>query len=201
MIEILGTSLIKIVNDLYDFSRQGVVLIPNAIPSYHIQQLQEELFDHKELFRPAPREYGIAEQEFNHFYLDEINEPEKTLPTLCTLQHGYRQWRNQFGATAKIECGKTTVAVNQYCRGAKGISAHRDELSYVNLIAVATITGEATLTVHHREEETKYQLKTGSLLLMRAPRSAQEKEYRPRHSLHSVLQERYAVIFREHKGF
>lgn len=90
------------------------------------------------------------------------------------------------------------LVVQRYPAGSLGITAHRDHLSYRNLVAIITLAGRARFFVstgRSGESAREVPIPPGSLLLMRAPGFA-GREDRPFHFLNEVAEERVCLGLR-----
>lgn len=90
------------------------------------------------------------------------------------------------------------LVVQRYPVGSLGITAHRDHLSYRNLVAIATIAGRARFFIsgdRSGKNAREVPIPPGSLLLMRAPGFA-GREDRPFHFLNEVSEERVCLGLR-----
>jgi len=90
------------------------------------------------------------------------------------------------------------LVVQRYPAGSLGITAHRDHLSYRDLVAIVTLIGRARFFISKDRSggnAREVPIPPGSLLLMRAPGFA-GREDRPYHFLNEVAEERVCVGLR-----
>jgi hypothetical protein len=87
------------------------------------------------------------------------------------------------------------VAVQKYPQGSIGLTLHRDESRYVNLISIFVLKGEAPFLVSLDRDLScpiATHTRAGDLVLLRAPRGMEnvtEKRLRPFHAVGQVLEE------------
>lgn len=92
------------------------------------------------------------------------------------------------------------VSFQKYRKGSRGITPHRDNLIYRNLVSVAVLDGEAPFYLcADRQGNNPLELEAspGSLILLRGPRHKEEGGIRPFHALGPVTQERYSLGLRQ----
>ena len=165
--------------------------------------LLQEIHHHVKLFRPAQRKYLSACQEFSYFYIGEADDQRVSgdFKGLLALRdqytHLYRslQAPANFSVTARLN----SVGVQKYPPGSIGITLHRDESRYVNLISIFVLKGKAPFLFsldRNPSHAIVIQTGPGDLILLRAPRGASsptEKRLRPFHAVGRVPQERITL--------
>jgi len=125
------------------------------------------------------------------------NERRKDFENVFLLRDSYELLVRESGFQ---DIKFNSVSFQKYKEGSIGITPHRDGLKYINLISVFVLGGEAPFYIcKDREGTDKTYLGSspGSLILLRAPRKPEEKDFRPLHSVGRVGKERYTIGLRQ----
>ena len=191
---------------LYDAAEPGGIVLRDFLDVDFRTTLLQEIHRHVQLFRPAQRKYLRAYQEFSYFYIGEADEDhvQGGFKTVFALRDRYADLYRSLQAPANfsVTAPLNSVAVQKYPQGSIGITLHRDESRYVNLISIFVLKGEAPFFVSlDRNPAHAMAMHTapGDLILLRGPRnqeSSAEKRLRPFHAVGRVLQERITLILR-----
>jgi hypothetical protein len=197
----------QICDELYDPAKPGGVLLPNFLQPPVREQLLREIKENAHLFTSAPREYLKAVQEFDYLQLGEADEEkaEGEFRRIFQLRDRYSGFYREIAEKAQFEPAGTlnSIAVQRYPKGSAGITPHRDESQYVNLISIFVLAGEAPFGISFDRQKTsviEFPASCGDLVLLRAPRDRsdpRERAMRPMHYVGRVAQERYSLTFRE----
>lgn len=162
---------------LREVIEQGAAFAAQAVRQPICEQLVDELRDGP--YQPAESVIGSVRQETESF---ELAIPElDAYPLLSELcdelirqvhEHGIPQWV------------PNEVSVLRYRPGSIGITPHRDQRRYAQLIAVITIAGSAPFTLCRNRDGDPirtWQAEQGSLVLLRGPGLAGDPDARPMH--------------------
>lgn len=189
---------------LYDPTHCGGVLVSGLLTARGIETLLSDILQEPEIFQKAPESYLNARQDFSLFYAGEADEDalDRPPPALLTLRDQYAVLCRNLAPHAGFRTPGVpdSIAVQRYRRGSTGITSHRDQSCYINLISVFVLQGAAELGVSRTREgpdATVFHACAGDLLLLRAPRIPEERTLRPYHFVGSVLEERLSVVLRE----
>ncbi len=135
-------------------------------------------------------------------YIGEADQEHKINVRFQKIQEfvsAFIPWYEDLGKRASfLPVPINSVGIHLYSHSTGGISLHRDESKYVNLIAIVNLKGEAEFYLSKKRENPAQTLKTsqGSMILMRAPRNDSEKGMLPYHGVGNVIEERYSLILR-----
>ncbi len=91
------------------------------------------------------------------------------------------------------------IVLQRYHPGSRGITAHRDHIRYVGLVAIIQLSGDGVFALCDNRAGTNLRVipcGPGDLLLMRAPRYAGRTD-RPFHLVRAIGVERYSLGLRE----
>ena len=197
-------SVDEIVRELFDFSKLGAVSIPDIITEEAREMLKGSFRLAQDLFEDAQREEGQVIQEMKILYIESLPDPSKLPPELRLALEGLQEEYSDFYRRLSERAGFTSdkfnsIGIHFYPRGSSGITPHRDYARDVNLIANFIIQGNTPFfACKNRSKDGSVELDStpGSLILMRAPRSKEELEYRPFHYVLPVKEDRYTVLIR-----
>ncbi len=162
---------------LCDVTEQGAAFAARAVRRPFCDQLADELRDGP--YQPVEPLIGPVRQEAESFEAP-VRELDRypVLSSLCeelvrqVHQHGVPQWV------------PNEVAVQRYQPGSVGITPHRDQRRYAQLVAVITIAGSAPFTLCRNragDPIRTWQADEGSLVLLRGPGLAGDPDGRPMH--------------------
>ncbi|HZA15489.1 MAG TPA: alpha-ketoglutarate-dependent dioxygenase AlkB [Pseudonocardiaceae bacterium] len=177
-------SLRAVVHDNLDWptllrgvTEQGAAFTAHAVRQPVCEQLAGELRDGP--YQPVESVIGPVRQETESF---EVAIPEldqyPLLSGLCdelirqVHEHGVPQWM------------PNEVSIQRYRPGSVGITPHRDQRRYAQLVAVITIAGSAPFTLCRNRDGDPirtWQARQGSLVLLRGPGLAGDPDGRPMH--------------------
>ena len=90
------------------------------------------------------------------------------------------------------------LMVQRYYPGSRGITPHRDHITYRNIVALVTLSGRARFFIcadRSGRDQREIAMTPGNLILMRAPGFA-DREDRPFHLLNGVTETRVGLGFR-----
>jgi hypothetical protein len=156
----------------------GVAFVSRAVCQPCCVQLMAELDGAP--FEPVTPKIGQVRQEAESFEL-RVEQLKPRYPALAGLcdelvgqvhRHGVPQWL------------PNEVAVQRYHPGSLGITPHRDQRRFAQLVAVITIVGSAPFTLCRNragDPIRTWQASAGSLVLLRGPGLAGQKDGRPMH--------------------
>ena len=206
--EAFGAHLIC--RELYGAGKPGGMVLRDFLDAHFRKTLLQEIHQNVRLFRPAQRKYLSAYQEFYYFYVGEADEQrvQGDFNAVFALRDRYGDLYQSLQAAANFSATATlnSVAVQKYPQGSIGISLHRDQSRYLNLISIFVLEGQAPFFISlDRNPSHAMAIHTapGDLILLRAPSSAEslaEKRLRPFHAVGRILQERITLLLRERAG-
>lgn len=90
----------------------------------------------------------------------------------------------------------TEISAQYYEPQAIGISLHKDESRYRNMIVICVIEGDAEFRVITSSGEKVLNLKVGDVIFMRAP-GFMGKDLRPQHAVHNITSPRLTITLRQ----
>ncbi|HEX8758969.1 MAG TPA: alpha-ketoglutarate-dependent dioxygenase AlkB [Pseudonocardiaceae bacterium] len=162
---------------LREATEQGAAFAADAVRQPVCEQLTNELRNGP--YQPVKSMIGQVRQETESFKVA-IPEPDRyqVLSSLCdelirqVHEHGVPQWV------------PNEVSIQRYLPGSVGITPHRDQRRYAQLVAVITIAGSAPFTLCRNREGDPiriWQARQGSLVLLRGPGLAGDPDGRPMH--------------------
>ncbi len=183
-----------IARDLYDPEKIGCI----SIKDFLFQDFRNTLCDElrKGPFARQQQVYKNAQQDLCFFF---VEQEHNSYPNLALLHRLYEHVHGVLARKAGFqEKTKSCIAVHKYDEGSIGITSHKDERKYANLISIFILAGSAPFCVYRNKQEKVGELdaQPGNLILLRAPRSRSE-DNRPIHSIGPVVEERYSICFRE----
>jgi len=139
--------------------------------------------------------YNDVKQHFSY----QLYEPDQLLhtPYLHQLITEYLAIYSKIESTLNFCQTKPVIGIHYYPIDGI-IDAHRDESKYRNLISIISLSGETPFTLYQDRQTpiVTYNCFPGNLIVLRAPRSIEEKSLRPIHSVGPVKKERYSVVIR-----
>lgn len=162
---------------LREVTEQGAAFAAHAVRRPVCEQLAGGLRDGP--YQPVESVIGPVRQETDSF---EVAIPESgrylLLSGLCdelirqVHEHGVPQWM------------PNEVSIQRYRPGSVGITPHRDQRRYAQLVAVITIAGSAPFTLCRNrggDPIRTWQSEQGSLVLLRGPGLGGDPDGRPMH--------------------
>lgn len=205
----IGSGKIKIediVSELYDFSKPGIISIPNVLTDEAIEDLVKAAKLNYQSFIEVPRHEGAAEQEMYTLYLDKVKKSQlviESLPILDQFIEEYKEIYKQIAEESKFdEYDFNKIGFHRYQAGSLGITPHQDYESHINLISMFNLIGDAKFYYCKDEEKRdskEFDTRPGSLVLLRAPRNKNEEQYRPYHYIDPMKTERLSINVRKKK--
>lgn len=195
-----------VVSELYDFSRPGIISIPDVLTIEGVKDLVSAARLNYHSFIEVPRYEGTAEQEMYTLYLDKIKKSQlviESLPILDQFVDEYKEIYKQIAQEAQFdEYDFNKIGFHKYSAGSLGITSHQDYESHINLISIFNLIGDAKLyyceNVDKRNSK-KIDTIPGSLTLLRAARNENEQQYRPFHYIEPMENERLSLNVRKKK--
>lgn len=161
---------------LREVTEQGAAFAARAVCRPVRDQLATELVNGP--YEPVEPVIGPVRQEAESFLV-----PFGTLGRYAVLASVCDELVTQVCAHGMPEWVPNEVAVQRYQPGSLGITPHRDQRRYTQLVAVITVTGSAPFTLCHNragDPIRTWQADAGSLVLLRGPGLAGE-DGRPMH--------------------
>lgn len=162
---------------LREVTEHGVAFAARAVHPPFCGQLMTELRDGP--YEPVQPLIGQVRQETESF---EVPFAQLDLyPVLRGLCDELIQQVHEHGAPEWVP---NEVAIQRYQPGSIGITPHRDQRRYAQLVAVITVVGEAPFTLCRNRDGDPvrtWQADQGSLLLLRGPGLAGVPDGRPMH--------------------
>jgi hypothetical protein len=164
---------------LREVTEQGAAFAAHAVRQPVCKQLAHELRDGP--YQPVESVIGRVRQETETFEIA-IPRPDRypVLSSVCeelirqVHEHGVPQWV------------PNEISIQRYRPGSVGITPHRDQRRYAQLVAVVTIAGSAPFTLCRNRAGDPIQIwqaHQGSLVLLRGPGLAGDPDGRPMHSV------------------
>ncbi|MDQ4011087.1 MAG: alpha-ketoglutarate-dependent dioxygenase AlkB [Actinomycetota bacterium] len=162
---------------LHEVTAQGAAFAAHAVRRPVCAQLAAELRDGP--YEPVESVIGQVRQETESFEVA-VAELDRypMLSSVCDElvrrlhEHGLPQWM------------PNEVSVQRYRPGSVGITPHRDQRRYAQLVALITIAGSAPFTLCRSRDGDSlqtWQVDEGSLVLLRGPGLAGDPDGRPMH--------------------
>lgn len=162
---------------LHEVTEQGAAFAAHAVRRSFCDQLAAELQGGP--YEPVEPVIGQVRQEAESFVVG-AGELDRypVLGYLCdelvgqVHEHGVAEWV------------PNEVAVQRYQPGSAGITPHRDQRRYAQLVAVITVAGSAPFTLCRNRDGDPirtWQAAAGSLVLLRGPGLAGDPDGRPMH--------------------
>jgi hypothetical protein len=163
---------------LREVMEKGAAFAAQAVCQLCCTQLMTELASAP--FEPVAPKIGQVRQQAECFEVP-VERLEPRYPELAGLcdelvsqvhRHGVPQWL------------PNEVAVQRYHPGSLGITPHRDQRQFAQLVAVITVAGSAPFTLCRNragDPIRTWQASQGSLVLLRGPGLASQEDGRPMH--------------------
>jgi hypothetical protein len=162
---------------LCEVTERGAAFAAHAVRQLVCEQLAGELRDAP--YQPVESVIGPVRQETESFEVT-ISEVDQypLLSGLCAElirqvhEHGIPQWM------------PNEASIQRYRPGSVGITPHRDQRRYAQLVAVITIAGSALFTLCRNRDGDPirtWQAQQGSLVLLRGPGLGGDADGRPMH--------------------
>ncbi len=162
---------------LGEVTEQGAAFAARALRQPFCDQLAAELRDGP--YEPVESLVGQVRQEAEAFVVCAAElDRYPVLTSLCTEIARQVHWRGI------PEWVPNEVAVQRYHPGSLGITPHRDQRRYAQLVAVITVAGSAPFTLCRNRDGDPirtWQADAGSLVLLRGPGLAGNPDGRPMH--------------------
>ena len=193
----------KIVEDLYDFNKIGIITIPHVLTGKAIDDLIKSAELNSHLFKCVNRYEGTAEQEMQTLYIDKVKKNQWVSESLQILNQFIMEYEvifKQIARQAKFYKNDfNKVGFHKYVPGSIGITPHQDYENHINLISIFNLMGNAKFYYCKDRNKTGSQeidSKPASLVLLRAPRTKNEEPYRPYHYIEPMRDERLSLNIR-----
>ncbi len=162
---------------LREVTEHGAAFAARAFRRPFCDRLAAELRDGR--YEPVEPQIGQVRQEAESFEIG-VGELDRypVLSGLCdelvgqVHQHGVPEWV------------PNEVSVQRYQPGSVGVTPHRDQRRYAQLVAVITVAGSAPFTLCRNRDGDPirtWQADEGSLVLLRGPGLAGDPDGRPMH--------------------
>jgi hypothetical protein len=183
---------------LQSVQRTGGVLVEDALPAELCSRIAAEVA--ASAFERLPEHQGQVRQQGDILVLPAGLDAYPAIKGLRDeLIHAVRR---DAAGIAGLECWTPDeVSVQRYRAGTTGITPHRDQKRYRNLIAVFTVEGSATFTLCKNragEPLAQWPAGTGSLVLLRGPGLGGVDDGRPLHAVTGpTAGQRISVGFRK----
>jgi hypothetical protein len=187
-----------IVQEILRLDTQPVIEIPDALPRWLREGVHEDLMSCADEFTPTPRVWGKAKQEFDVLHL--TKKHQQGLASLQTLHAIYEYIDARVKGNKRMHNTIIEPWAQRYWQGSVGITAHKDESSKKNYLAIFVIEGSAAFGHAATREDPHpqiYEAKPGSLLLLRAPQPYDKKDHRPFHFVNPCSDRRHSVVYRQ----
>ncbi len=162
---------------LREVTEHGAAFAAGALGRSGCDQLVAELLGGP--YEPVEPVIGRVRQQAESFLVP-VGQLPRRYPVLAGLCHELVRQIQDHGAPRWVP---TEVAVQRYQPGSIGITPHRDQRRYAQLVAVITVAGSAPFTLCHNREGDPiqtWQAAAGSLVLLRGPGLSGE-DGRPMH--------------------
>ena len=196
------TSFEKIVDELYDPKKMGAMTIFPFLEYQIRQEARKEIARAKDKFTKGETTYKNAVQDLS--YID-LSTKDTELPITQEIWRAYNEWYQELAAVAKFPepLDVNVATLLKYNVGSRGLSMHRDNSHYRNILASLIIEGDALFSVGRtRNDEHPMIIDPwpGEVIFMRAPRAPEEQDLRPYHSVGDVTNLRIALLLRQQKN-
>jgi hypothetical protein len=163
---------------LREVTEQGAAFVAQAVCQPFCHQLAAELA--KGPYEPVEPVIGQVRQEAESFLVP-VGHLERQYPVLASLCHELVRQVHTHGVREWVP---NEVVIQRYQPGSVGITPHRDQRRYAQLVAVITVSGSAPFTLCRNREGDPirtWQAEAGSLVLLRGPGLAGHPDGRPMH--------------------
>jgi hypothetical protein len=209
MFNLDGFDPVTIARELYDFTKRGLVVIPDFIRADAKECLLDEIVREQiGSTQPDRLPEEIAEYVFLKFKTITAQDPADTRivpPTVYAMWEAYKEHvlTPLAGSASFVNQDRFVPppSVMKYHPGSWGISIHQDTEYFRNVVSILNLSGNAkTITYTDSQGSNPQEVETpaGSLSLLRAPRNDDEVRMRPWHSVKNITEERIAIAIREH---
>lgn len=182
---------------LGDLATHGFAHLRWIVPAPERQAVLEEAAGVRCRFLPLPDRVNGVRQRADQFSI-RVGDP--SFPAINELASSLTEAVTSRGTTYGLErFAPTEARFMCYCGGRAGLGAHRDGTCYWMLVAVYSLAGRATFTVHpdSGQEPIRILVQPGDLVLLRAPGFGGHPDGRPLHSVGAPLDgERVSLTLR-----
>jgi hypothetical protein len=197
---LLYHSISALYETLYDPLQTGIIVLPEALDEALLAGIRAELTDNRRNFVQRPYRYGTTvqglsswdfEQDLmdNYHYLKQLN---RIYGKLSRELHS--------NLTNELHFDQVTVNASHCPTRSVGIGPHKDNSFSVNFIAIFIISGcndFFTARDKNGTDEVAFGVTPGDCVLMRGPRSLEERSLRPIHYVKEIVEDRRIITFRE----
>ncbi|MGH4007999.1 MAG: hypothetical protein ACRDTH_07545 [Pseudonocardiaceae bacterium] len=162
---------------LREVTEQGATFAARAVRQPFCAQLAAELGDGP--YEPVEYLIGQVRQETDSFEL-----PIEQLDRYPVLRGLCDEFVRQVHELGVPEWEPNEIAIQRYQPGSIGITPHRDQRRYAQLVALITVAGSAPFTLCRNrggDPIRTWQADEGSLVLLRGPGLAGDPDGRPMH--------------------
>lgn len=189
----------NIVNSLYDPNGSGIIVLHNFINPDNTNSIYNYLMvDCFDKYVGQPAKYGSTYQGFSKQSIDNFNNQP-----IDILFRKYKLLRDKIAS--KTNFAKYDYFDGEslyYKKGSIGIGPHVDHSFCVNIKSIFIIKGVnpfCTAKNKKLDDLQRFEVKPGSLILMRCPRNRTKKELkmRPVHFVEQILEDRVIIIIQE----
>ncbi len=189
-----------LVKYLYNPESLGGISIPGFMKEDFRKLLSSEI---KNLdFEKVRQQEGLVKEGYERVYINFDNPEElREYPLIQLLVSEYSQIYKEFSRLATFKGMINTVGVHRYNANDIGITPHIDHIKEgVNLISIFCVEGEAEFCVCKDKSKVgsvKLDSSLCSLILLRAPRTNEEKKLRPTHYIGNIKREKLSLMLRQ----
>jgi alkylated DNA repair dioxygenase AlkB len=198
--EHIGLDFNHLCATLYDPEQLGVVVLKGILDKNCIEGIQSEIDGNRRNFVARPYRYGTTVQglsswDFERAVMDNYTSLKQLNACYDSLSRGLQQ-----DMRTSLHYNEVKVNASHYPAGSVGIGPHKDNSFSVNFVAIFIVSGcndffaarDKTLAM-----ETAFPVSPGDCVLMRGPRSLEERNLRPTHYVKQIIEDRNIVTFRE----
>lgn len=190
----------ELCRELYDPQKSGVVVFPAIFNDAEAEGVLTELKENSRNFVERPRQYGTTDQELSSW--DFEHRLMLNYPYMSFVYQRYRVMSKRIHEALPYAHIVNELQVNatRYGAGSIGIGPHRDNTFSVNFVLVYVFSGDGDFCTAKNKEgvgEEVHAVSPGDAILMRGPRSDEERCMRPVHYVKGISRERYTIVFRE----
>lgn len=187
---------------MYEPSHIGGLLVKSALKDEFLELLRKEVLGARRYLLKGPEVYINAAQNIYVRDVPIINRYGYPTPFCSELERAYLE--SIYNPIAEMIgfSGKnflSPITINMYPKGG-GISYHRDESRYTNLIGAIAVHGAAEFSFARNKDgdgELAFGINPGDLVLMRSriEQYITKEDLRPCHKI-IALSERYSILIR-----
>ena len=197
-------SVDKIVDEIYDVSKVGALSIPEVLKEEGRDELLRGIQTVRPLFKQIPLIQGGVIQDMQLLYVEET--PLVKFPSfrrsIQQFRREYTQFYGQLARRAGFSRSRSySMGIHYYSQGSKGISAHRDYATNINMVSIFVLQGEAPFFVcanKKGDNAVKLEATVGSWILLRTARKEEEQDLRPFHYVSGPIDhDRYSLVVRD----